>query len=65
MIHFAVDWQELYLSSCKQSAWDTFGESSSRYYMAEQKEGSGEAEDHSDAKLLDDIADRLHKGCQS
>ncbi len=64
MIHFAMDQQALYLSSCKQSAWDTFGEGSSRYYMAEQKEGSGEAEDHSDAKLLDDIADRLHMDYQ-
>lgn len=64
MIHFAMDQQELCLSSYKQSVWDTFGEDSSRYYMAKQKEGSSEDEDHSDAKLLDDIVDRLHMGCQ-
>jgi len=54
----------LYLSSYKQSAWDIFDEGSSHYYMAELKEGSSEAVDRNDARLLGDIVvDRIHKDC--
>ena len=65
MTRFAMDQLAQCLSSYKQSAWDTFDEGSSHYYMAELKEGSSEAVDHSDARLLGDIVvDRLHIDCQ-
>ena len=65
MTHFAMDQLALYLSSYKQSAWDTFDEGLSHYYMAELKEGSSEAVDRNDARLLGDIVvDRPRRDCQ-
>ena len=65
MTRFAMDQLALYLSSYNQSAWDTFDDGLSHYYMAELKEGSSEAVDHSDARLLGDIVvDRPHMDCQ-